>query len=211
MLLHACFALTGHQVTEKKDYRNNALQRVLDKLKIVRWDFVLIGDGSGTTRERACGWASVLIDRHNRRQWYGGRMNFGGSNIVAETMAYVHPLLDICRQHRRKAGGASQALRLHIITDCQHVADAGNNPALRRGQPVLWAPFVTAEHLGVFTRWHWWGRDEIRLNKFSHEMANAQRKALDDENEVQTALNTVLKPKKQRNLALQNCTKFRPE
>ncbi len=27
-------------------------------------------------------------------------------------------------------------------------------------------------------------------------MANAQRKSLDDENEVQTALNTVLKPKK---------------
>ena len=41
-------------------------------------------------------------------------------------------------------------------------------------------------------------------------MANAQRKALDDEIEVQTALKTVLKRKNQRKIPLQNCTKFRP-
>ena len=194
---------------DREQYRNNSLQYFIDKLGISRWDYLLIGDGSGTTRERACGWCSVLIDRDNKRQVYSGRLNYGGSNIVAETMAYTHPIMDLAKQNYR----SGRSLRLHIISDCEHVVDAGNNVALRRRQAVLWAPVEVAQRLGIFTTWHWWRRDEIGLNQLCHELANTQRRAVNDDAEMQDSLRHVLEKDKTappRKRELTSCTKFRP-
>lgn len=193
---------------EREKYRNNSLQYYIDKLKITQWDYIILGDGSGTTRDKPCGWASVVIDKKNRRREYSGRYNFGGSNIVAETMAYVQPVSDIVKQELK----LKKARRIHIITDCQYVAEAGNNIEMRRKNPCLWAPFEAAQRHGFFVIWHWWRRDEIRLNQLAHELANAQRKVLNDADELEIALRNTLPENRaqQSAISLKNCTKFRP-
>lgn len=37
---------------------------------------------------------------------------------------------------------------------------------------------------GLMTTWHWLSRDQIDLNRFSHELANAARKTIRSEGEA---------------------------
>ena len=196
--------------SEREKYKNNFVQYVLDRLKISRWDYLLIGDGSGTVRDKSCGWASVMIDRQNRRKVYSGRFNYGGSNIVAETMAYIQPIMDLAKHER----AGLDCLRVHIISDCEHVVDAGNNPHKRRGQPVLWAPIQVAQNCGVITKWHWWRRDEIALNQLCHDLANIQRVATDDDAALDAALANVYgwdETSDRPQPTLRRCSRYIPE
>jgi hypothetical protein len=54
--------LTKEQKALQK-VENKQLEDLLEEIGIDQWDFILIGDGSGSSFDHECGWGSVAIDR----------------------------------------------------------------------------------------------------------------------------------------------------
>lgn len=144
--------------------------------KIEEWDYILIGDGSGTSWSEHCGWASILIEEGTfaREHFYGSFS--GGTNIVAEMMAYVQPLMWLAARKDRRLGpdGSTQ---IHVITDCEYVKNAGNKKLQRQSNTQLWHMIDVFRRSGMRVIFHWIPRDTIDANKYSHHLANLIRLA----------------------------------
>jgi hypothetical protein len=100
---------------------NLSLDAILAGMQIEQWDLVLIGDGSGSGWNAACGWCSMLIDRKTRgRRIFHGGMNLGSVN-VAESMPYIQAMAwyDAYQRDKHQQLGSTH---VHIITDSQTVA-----------------------------------------------------------------------------------------
>lgn len=172
--------MTQEQVIEHRDVRTAArelktehsLTKLLDALHITRWDFLLIGDGSATRWITAGGWASVLIARTgHRKEFYGGVSCL--TNVTAELMAYVHPLMYLSSHLPTK-----KVYHIHIITDCEHLPYSAEHPHSRNKNIELWTMVDAFKRRGLVLKWHWIPRDTVDLNQFSHNMANLARKAV---------------------------------
>lgn len=148
------------------------LPDLLGLLNIQKWDYLIVGDGSATTWKQPGGWASVLIERRT-----GIRVPFHGSmscctNIVAELMAYFHPLMYL----RSQLGSNFTPQQVHIVTDCQFITQAARRREYRKKHTELWAFFESCGRRGLQTVWHLIPRDTIDMNRFSHNLANIARK-----------------------------------
>lgn len=166
-----------------------ALAKLLKSYEITDWDYLLIGDGSGTTWEHECGWASTLICRKskNRKAFYGAMSE--GTNIVAEIMAYLHPLLFLTTSKiPPKAGGHL----VHIFTDCQPLVTCWKTKDVRNNK-LLWNLISQMQRLGFVFQFHWIPRDTYQLNQFADAAAGTARKSLVAVNVVDLALKTVQK------------------
>jgi len=163
----------------KKVKTISGLRRLLE---IKDWDYIIIGDGSGTTWEKPCGWGCSMIEN---RTWvveaFYGAFN-QGTNIVAEIMAYVQPLLVLSERRERKCQSDGATL-VHIVTDCQYVRNTGNLRAAARGKKhrALWHLIDSLRRSGIIVKFHWIPRDLLKANQFSHTVANAARKSLSGE------------------------------
>jgi len=120
------------------------------------------------------GYASTLVDKatyRNQADWkrFWGFGNLG-TNIVAETMAYVLPLMYLISEQKKL-----NARKLHIFTDCEHLLWSANNRMKRKRNRQLWAMVDSFRASGLEITWHWIPRDTIELNKFGHNLANAAR------------------------------------
>lgn len=148
----------------------DSIDAVLTHLGVEHWDYLLIGDGSGTLWGRELGWAASLIVRATgqREQFYGS-MNTG-TNITAELMAYVHAAAWLSYHGKKLAGQ-----RLHIVTDCQPLLLGAGREKLQR---VPWAAINSLKGLGLSITWHWVERDRINFNRWAHRQANASRLSL---------------------------------
>lgn len=135
-------------------------------------DYIIVGDGSGTTWNKEMGWASTLIDMltFDRMVFHGGSSH--GTNIVAEMMAYIHPLLYLVGQKIRVRQGGT---RVHIITDCQHLVTAWNQRTIRKKNRELWAMFDMIQRRGLKLHFHWVPRATWDLNKFADSLAGRSR------------------------------------
>lgn len=108
------------------------------RLDIREWDVLLVGDGSGQTWERVCGWAAILVDRQTRgRRVFYGAANMGSNNF-AECLPYLQALTWFDQFHGRDRLKASGFLRGHVVTDSQAVATWANQ-ALRPERSALHA------------------------------------------------------------------------
>lgn len=160
------------------------LNHLLARAHIGDWDLLLVGDGSGTGWEDACGWASVLIDRHtsSRKTFYGG-MNFGSVNL-AEMMPYYQALCWYHHSHGMRMLKRKCPLRTHIITDSQVTALHGNRaagayePLPKVGHRALWAAFREFGALGYQMEFHWVGRSEVDLNVLGDLIAGLSRREM---------------------------------
>jgi ribonuclease HI len=89
------------------------------------WDWCLFGDGSGSSWERACAWATVACERKTRLlKTFAGAANAGTVN-VAEMLAYATPLLWIADyadlwNHDR----APAPLKIVVCSDSEYVVKA---------------------------------------------------------------------------------------
>lgn len=95
-----------------------------------------------------------------------------GTNIIAEIMAYVHPLLYLAAQRK-----GFTAARVHIVTDCQYLTLAARERTYRKKNAELWAFIEACGRRGLQTHWHYIPRDTIDLNRLGHSVANAARLA----------------------------------
>lgn len=149
---------------------------ILKRLNVAAdaWDYLLIGDGSGTQWKLPCGWASMMVENRTfaRRAYHGSYSR--GTNIIAEMMAYVHPLLELSTVKERQIG-LDGSCRVHIITDCEYVKNGGNKEIILKKHRALWSVFDTLERQGFKIQFHWVERDLISANIFSHHLANKAR------------------------------------
>jgi ribonuclease HI len=145
------------------------LEDILRALHIKEWDYLIVGDGSATTWDHEMGWGSTVIARAGflRPPPFHGSFS-RGTNIMAEMMAFVHPLLWLASQ---KLGRAV----VHVLTDCEIVRNCGKGVATRKANSELWFMVSAFSRKGIHVHYHWIPRDTIALNKLAHDLANKAR------------------------------------
>lgn len=144
---------------------------------IDRWDAIIIGDGSGTTREHTCGWGSILIEKSEPgyRAVHGGFSS--GTNNVAEMMAVLQPLMELTAKNR---GTRALGFRVHVFSDSEYVVSG-----LRHDSPLwasstnanreLWLAIHGARRNGMVITPHHVPRDQLLWQKLCHNLANEAR------------------------------------
>lgn len=151
------------------------------------WDFMLIGDGSGTGGwSMAGGWACITIERDRGRR--RDRV-FGGwsrcSILVAELSAYLQALMTIEADHgdmlRRRLG---RQLTFLVITDNQPIALQATRGLLGMGvggdtDPIWAALRCLIEKTGSNLVFKFAPRLSTRLNVAVDHVAGNVRRALE--------------------------------
>lgn len=144
----------------------------------------MVGDGSGTGWNDACGWATALIDNHMKTgRFYTGAANLGSINL-AEQLPYFQAVL-----HWRASGGGKELLErrgvvhTHIVTDSQVIANHGAqaadfNQMLPKTQGPLWAGWRELAREGFVFTFHWAPRESSLLNQACDLLASMARKAV---------------------------------
>jgi hypothetical protein len=174
------------KVTKPADPLQTAsIFQVLGELSVHEWEVLLIGDGSGSGWDRACGWASILIERQSaRRKTFFGAMNLGTVNI-GEVKPYVHALAWYSegpgreRLHGLRSNGRLPRLPVHIITDSEIIANQGSGVARRKANRPWWAALDELAAMGYDLNWHWMARDRLGLNMLMDYLSRAARKAVE--------------------------------
>lgn len=189
------------------------MDQLLTRLKIdpTSFDYLLVGDGSATTWNHACGFASVLISKQNRRQAFHGGFNLGTNNI-AEMMAYALPLLWLSQNlpkyyeaRRARDQPTPDVTRIHVVTDSEYVAMGGQYPMRRKANAPIWVMIQRCcMDAGLRVIWHHDRRDQTDLNRFSHNLANSSRLCMKTDREQIEAAMQNLQCK-----SLQRLTSFR--
>ena len=162
---------------------NDPLEPLLQRLSIIEYSLLLVGDGSGNAEEKACGWAGILIDQQTR----GRRVSYGavnkGSINFAETMPYVQLLSWFDQHHGKERLQNLGSLNVHIVTDSQIVAKWGT-AAMTPGSPVprkygaYWSAMRYFRSLGYVCTFHWAPRMSTNLNWASDLIAGLARVAM---------------------------------
>lgn len=140
------------------------------------WDYLLFGDGSGTTWNKACGWSGVLINRVSKeRQVFYGAMSHG-TNIAAELLAYVQPLLWLEAQ---ELPAKPKGYRIHVLTDCQPLVSMWESKQTN-GYRAIWNIFQQMERRGLVFQFHWIRRDTYQLNQLTDDLSRRARITLQE-------------------------------
>lgn len=136
------------------------------------WDVLLIGDGSGTSWEKECGWGVTLITSTHYRNVYCGAFSHGTNNI-AEMMAYLLPLMALT------AGEVpidiKSGCRVRVITDSQYVVNGINQRIPLKNNFELWTAIQAVRRFGIDLKAYWAPRDVVDLNRLGHNLANKSR------------------------------------
>lgn len=139
-----------------------------------------MGDGSGSGREKACGWASTLIDNARRgRRFFRGAMDCGSVNF-AESMPYIQALTWYDNLYGRETLNELGYINVHVLTDSQVIAHWGNqamslNSDVPRKQLAIWASMREFRRVGYHCTFHWAPRLTTSLNWAADLMAGLSR------------------------------------
>lgn len=161
-------------------HENQLLDEVLLKAGIQEWDVLIVGDGSGSGWNGACGWCSILVDKLSRgRRVFYGAMNNGSVN-VAETMPYIQSLMWFDNQMGSERIRTGKTVHVHIITDSQTTASWGNTAKdVMRSIPkkaVLFGSYVRElSRVGYIFHFHWAPRMESNFNWAADMIAGLSR------------------------------------
>jgi ribonuclease HI len=115
-------------------------------LVLGRWgnpecDLLIAGDGSGSSWNKPCGWAAVIIDTHsNRRMNLSGGASHGGT-LYAELQAFVHAIdwHERIRGDARRMALGKDRLDVLLVTDCLSIVQAGSRIAHGERTPESYA------------------------------------------------------------------------
>jgi len=156
---------------------NVAVDALLQHLQVPAWDILLVGDGSGSTWEGACGWSCVLVDRQTRgRKLFFGGMNVG-SNYLAEAMPYLHALL---WYHQASGKGRIHKFglqRVAIVTDSASFTNGliSTNP---EALPMFWGAWNEMKRMGYVIEPRWLRRSTISMNVLVDMIAGKSRSVM---------------------------------
>ena len=141
------------------------------KVTVAQVDFLLIGDGSGTTWDKSIGFASTLVEMSSfdRTVFHGGLSH--GTNNIAEIMAYFLPL-----QYLAKTAGDRRRTVIHIFSDSQYIVEGFNGESRQeQGNRELWQAMLAVKRRGLVIRAHWVPRDSVALQQLADTLAGQMR------------------------------------
>ncbi len=155
------------------------LEALASELSLPSFDLLLIGDGSGTTRDKASGWACVAwnrlideIDIHN------GAISCGTNNF-AELVPYVQALWHFDNIYRSICR-PGQVAHIEIISDSEVTVRCGNGVYVRKGNGCLWGAIEWFEKCGLYKiHWNHVHRNTNRFSKRCDWLAGESRIALE--------------------------------
>ena len=167
----------GHPATPKEEER---IKELLAHAKIGPkdiWDWLLVGDGSGSTWDRAAGWACISVTRMNGQLFvddssHGASLR--GTNNCAEIMAYVLPLSAVMSS----LPDSDRFRQVHIFTDSEYTQTTGNrvqSGATPDKNALLWETFRAAKRAGLVLRWHWLPRATHGFNRYADDLSRRSR------------------------------------
>ncbi len=168
-----------NQRRERLRPRTEGAQSLEDLLKHLgvepdAWEYVIVGDGSGTTLNNPCGSSSVMIERATMQRTEFGCTLTHGTNIMAELFAYVVPLLALSHTKLKRT---PYGVRIHVVTDCQHLQMAWEHKHSRKKNQPLWELLESFKRRGIHLTFHWIPRATWDLNKYCDAAAGLRRKS----------------------------------
>lgn len=153
--------------------RSQDVQVLLDHFEISHYDYLLIGDGSGSSWNMPCGWACILIERRTGTgRFFGGAVNDGTVNF-AELMAYVQPLQWIVN----KTGASRRAVTVHVISDSQYAVESNTRTSADKNVAPV-AMLNCFKRFGMTLRFHWMKRNSHHLSTLADSLSKKLRTLL---------------------------------
>jgi ribonuclease HI len=119
-------------------------------LGMTDFDIMLVGDGSGTTVDKACGWYCGAYMRPYTYAFRGGASN--GTNNFAELMPYVHALWTLHSMLNRWTYG-KQHYKVTIVSDSEVTVRIGNGQYQATKNESLWAAMNWFKDNGYEITW----------------------------------------------------------
>lgn len=164
---------------DREEILDTPLSVVLEELGIEDYDLLLVGDGSGSSWGKPCGWATVAVEKTSfQRQVFYGSMSQGTSSI-SELMAYLQPLLwyvDVTKKRRKEQDLRPSIKKVHILTDNAYCQKSGEQNQLRAKQgSALSVMLNSIAAQGFDIRWHWIRRESVGLNIYTDRLSRAAR------------------------------------
>lgn len=156
------------------------VEELLEHLGVQECDYLIGGDGSGTTDERACGWGSLMLEMYTDTctPHYGGLDR--GTNILAEIMAYVRPLVSLYeRPSKELCRSSSGRCNVHVVTDCEYVAQVGNGDHIPKKHGLYWEMIWSLKRKLILVTFHHVYKDLLPMNRFSHLIGNRIRRRME--------------------------------
>jgi ribonuclease HI len=156
-------------------------EALVSELSLPEFDLLLVGDGSGTTYTKPCGWACVAwnrltdeIDIHN-----GGTSC--GTNNFAELIPYVQAIWHFDQIFRKfKEEEPTRKARIEIVSDSEVTVKCGNKEYTRKGNACLWAAIECFEKTGWYDiHWTHVYRNTNRFSKRCDWLAGETRQAME--------------------------------
>lgn len=147
---------------------------VVNEMGLTTFDYVLFGDGSGTTADKPCGWACYVADNMRRviTRHCGGCSN--GTNNLAELVPYLLALWHINALDPHRAS----ITRIAIVTDSEVTARCGSRQYDRRANASLWASIEWFEANGFEITWKHVRRNTNPVNADCDLIAGKVRKLI---------------------------------
>lgn len=146
-------------------------------LGLIRYDMLVIADGSGMKIDSPSGWAAVSYEPHilpdlRLKCHYGGAT--GGTNNMAELMPFVHVLWSY---HATCWQGATRAIspRVVLVSDSEVTVKCGRGEYARSSNLPLWAAidwFVTA---GYIFSWAHIRRNSCHVHRWADDTGRKMR------------------------------------
>lgn len=161
------------------------LKQLVQSLRLPNdWDVLMIGDGAGCGWDSPSGWAVTVFDRqHNRKEVFSGGLS-GNSTTCAELFPYLHAMIwhaRVLAKAVRKESGRLP-INVHIVTDVQSLAEAGNNfeqllrdPKKLKLTRPFWAGLRQFVESGYRFTFYWSRRGTFETHR---EMNTLARKAM---------------------------------
>ena len=153
---------------------------MLKRVGITDWDWLLVGDGSGSVIDLPSGWACIGVNKRSRERmlWYGC-MSHCTINM-AEMMAYIQALNHIALREKDRANKkARRFLNIHIITDSEYCKTKGaSGDLMPEWNGALWRVFDDYQRHGLTLHWHWRPRNDSELNTLADAVSKTARELL---------------------------------
>lgn len=146
------------------------MEELASALNLGEFDLLLVGDGSGTTHAKACGWCCHYYDRRTGEVVTHSGGTSGGTNNFAELMPYVQALWydQACKQMGQR--------RVAVVSDSEITVRCGNKVYVRRANACLWRAIEWFEENGYTFAWTHVRRNTNPVSTRSDKIAGASRK-----------------------------------
>lgn len=178
---------------------NEIIQELLTALKIKDedWDAIVIGDGSGSRWGYPGGWATILFDKDTK--FY--KVLYGAVSDTTVNVCELVPYIFTMHWYSRAIGKTLQhkimkesdyisprPVNIHIVTDCDIIAEQGNRRANREVNMPYWKALDDFERQNYNLVFHWIPRDTYEANKRCDVLSKRMRLFIKEEVEAKLLL-----------------------